>query len=112
MSIAGIPEMKESYRKLGPRKFWAITISTLSIIFVYALLTLWLYKKVGWPERYGFHCSGHDCLIADLWHSPALLSQPDGYHLGLFALIWSLPAFVVGCVIYPAVKKRRARTYL
>ncbi len=112
MSGTGIPEMREAYRQVGPRRFWTIFIVMAASIGGWAALGVWLQSEIGWPERYGFSCNGRGCLFVDIWHSLVLLQAPGGYQLGLFAWIWSMPAFFVACIVYALVKRRRARTYL
>jgi len=112
MSITGIPELRGGYRQLGPARFWTWMAITLAVIAGFVGLTLWLKNAVGWPESYGFRCHGKGCWIDDLWHSPALLRNGGKYELGLFALIWSMPTFLFGCLIYALVKKRRRNPIL
>lgn len=94
-SITGIPELRESHRQLGPRRFWTMMLALISLIFGWAALGIWLKTETGWPERYGFHCHGRGCLFVDMWHSPALLSHLDVYQIGLFLWIWSIPLFAI-----------------
>ena len=99
------------YRGVGPKRFWFLIIGLTVAISCFAAVGIWLESQVGWPERYGFHCH-RKCLIEDLWHSPALLRDGGGYELGLFAFFWSMPAFVVGCLSFALLRRRRRNPIL
>ena len=109
MSITGIPELKESYRQLGLVRFCLFFGGLLAFLLGWAAAHFWLADKIGWPEAYGFQCRGRGCMWVEIWHSPALLKGGDAYELGMFALIWWLPALVVGCLIYALLKRLRRR---
>ena len=98
-------EMSSYAAVLGPSRFWLLIAGTLVFIALFAGANIWLSDKIGWPEAYGFSCHGRGCWIDDLSHSPMLLRGGSSYELGLFALIWTLPSFLVGCLIYAAIKR-------
>ncbi|WP_260924358.1 hypothetical protein [Novosphingobium sp. 9] len=79
------------YRQYG---FWR-TAALLAgcILFIAPLVALdgWLSGKTGWREAYGFSCH-RKCMFEDMYYSPRLLAHHTGYEIGLFALIWFLPA--------------------
>jgi len=96
------------YRTLGLVRFIALFVGLLAVILPIVFLYSWLEGLTGWPDAYGFHCH-RKCMIENLWHSPALLHQATWPELGLFALIWSMPAIVAGAFVYAFLKKRAAR---
>lgn len=101
-SWTGIPELKQSYRTLGARRFWAMTTSVLAYIGI----GVWLSMTVnGWPEKYGSSCHGRGCLIDELWYSPGLLNGGWAEWM-LFAWLWSMPGIVFAAFIYAFVTKR------
>ncbi len=104
MSITGIPELKESYRKLGALRFSLILLGTCAWIAIGA----WLAISLNWPDSYGFHCHGRGCLIEDIWNSRALIKQGHGSAMewGMFLWLWSIPAAAVAALLYSFVKKR------
>jgi hypothetical protein len=106
-SFTGIPELKESYRKLGPLRFALTMLGTLLYIGIGAALAI----TKNYPAAYGSSCR-RKCFIENYWYSPELLSQGDFYAYALFAWLWSMPALVVGVLIYAALKKRRNKTFL
>lgn len=77
---------------LGPVRYWMIMVGTVVFAIGFGTLVWWLSEKIGWPDAYGFHCRGKGCLLTQLWHSPALLQNPNGYTLALFAVLWFIPA--------------------
>lgn len=89
---------------LGSRKFWLLIIGTVFFIVLSAAGAIWLSGQIGWPEDYGFYCHGR-CLFEDLANSPKLLSGGSPLELALFVLIWALPTFLVGVLIYALVKR-------
>lgn len=104
MSWTGIPELKESYRKLGPRLFWGIVVGLLA----WLAIGMWLSLSLDWPDAYGFHCHGRGCWIDDLWHSPSLLAagHRSAMEIGLFIWEWSLPAVIPAALIWRFLKTR------
>ena len=92
---------------LGPMRFRAIFGGTVVFTLLLAGADMWLASKIGWPEAYGFDCRGRGCWIDNLSHSPKLLRGGSAYEIGLFALLWLLPAVVVGCAVYAIFKRRR-----
>jgi hypothetical protein len=107
MSFTGIPELKESYRKLGAFNFWA----TMICLFGWTSIGISLQRINNYPDAYGFQCSGRGCLYREIWNSPVLLRDPDAFEIGLFAWLWSMPATVVGALIYAAVRKLRSTDF-
>ncbi|MCJ8156107.1 hypothetical protein [Sphingomonas sp. LaA6.9] len=96
------------YRKtLGAMRLWALGVGTVLFILLLAAADIWLSNKIGWPEAYGFDCRGRGCYFQDLAHSPKLLHGGSVYELGLFCLLWLLPACVVVGVIFALFRRRR-----
>ncbi len=93
---------------LGPIRFWAMVVGTVLFILVIAGGYTWLRTEIGWPEVYGFGCRGRGCWIENLIQSYKLLRGGSAPELILFALLWLIPATIVGCAIY-AISKRRGR---
>lgn len=102
MSFTGIPELKGAYRELGPLRFVLLMGSMLLWIGTFA----WLSMTATWPE--GCDHSGRKLmgLIREMRCSPGLLAGGVREY-ALFVFIWTLPAFIIGVVIYVAVKRRR-----
>lgn len=105
-------ELREGYRELGPLRFSLLMGATLAVILTAAGIYAWLSEKIGWPDAYGFRCTGRGCLLSNLTHSPRLLEQAGAYELGLFAFIWFLPTFIFGCLVYAYLKRRRRNRIL
>lgn len=102
MSWSKIPELKQSYRTLGARNFWALMIGVLGFIG----LGVWLSMSVdGWPEKYGSACHGRGCFLDELWVSPGLLNGSWAEWL-LFAWLWSMPGLIVVSFAYAFIMKR------
>ncbi len=104
MSWLADTKIAQSYRTLGPLKFWSLMFG----ILVWIGIGTWLSISLGWPDRYGFHCSGRGCFVEDLWYSPRLIA-PDHRSLmeiTLFVWEWSMPAFVFAFVARALLKKR------
>ncbi len=106
-SWSGIPELRASYRKLGALRFFAMMLALLVWIGIFA----WLSVTLDFPRSAGSTCHGK-CTIEDFWYSPYLLRHGGWMGFALFAWLWSMPAFVVGMLIYAKLKKRRDRTFL
>lgn len=102
-------ELSVSYTSLGPLRFSLIIAGTILLILLIAAGDIWLSDKIGWPEAYGFSCHGRGCYIQDLTHSLKLLRGGSAYELGLFALIWWLPALIVCILIYALFRWRSRR---
>ena len=100
-------DLRSLHAALGPRRFWLLTFATIMFILVLAATKIWLEHKTGWPNAYGFHCRGRGCTIDDLIHSPALLRKGGRYEIGLFALLWLIPAVVLAAAIIILVKRVR-----
>ena len=99
-------DIKAYEAAFGWRRLWALLVGTVAFILLFAGIDMWLSNKIGWPEAYGFECSGRGCLVSDLIHSPELLRGGNGYELGLFALLWLFPAIIVVCAIFAIFKRR------
>lgn len=106
MEVTGTPTA------LGSLRFWLLVAGTVLFILLLAAGNIWLSDKIGWPEAYGFDCRGRGCFFQDLTHSPKLLRVGSGYELGLFALLWSLPAFIAGVLIYALFKRLSRRKHV
>lgn len=100
-------EMNGLAAELDPIRFSAFLAGTVVFVLSLAAADMWLSSKIGWPEAYGFTCHGRGCRIDYLIHSPALLRGGSIYELSLFALLWFMPAILVGCAAYAIFKRRR-----
>lgn len=98
-------ELAGTRETLGSVKFWLLVVGTVVFILLLAAGDMWLSDKIGWPEAYGFDCHGRGCFFEDLAHSPRLLRGGSAYELGLFALLWLLPAFLAGVLVYALFKR-------
>lgn len=92
-------------KSLGTFRFWVLVSGTVLFIMLFAMGGIWLSEKIGWPEAYGFACHGRGCFFQDLANSPMLLRGGSAYELGLFALLWLFPAFLIGLLIYALFKR-------
>ena len=95
------PSIVDSYRQLGPVKFWSIIVAMLA----YAGFGIWLQHKVNWPDGYGFACRGRTCLLEDLEHSTALLRSHGLYQLALFGWFWLIPLVAVAAIVSPFFRR-------
>jgi hypothetical protein len=102
MSRPGVPRLTGTARK----HFW----QGMAAVTTWLGLGLWLRQAIGWPDAYGLHCR-RSCLLLEYWHSPALLSEPSGYTVSLFAWLWLLPAALVATLLLERVGKWRARSH-
>jgi hypothetical protein len=102
MSLTGIPELRDAYRAAGPLRFALWMGGVLLWIGIFA----WLSMTATWPE--GCDHSGRKLvgLIREMRCSPGLLAGGVREY-ALFAFLWTLPAVVIGALIYAAVKRRR-----
>jgi len=107
MSFTGIPELKESYRKLGAARFWPLMAGTVAWIAVGASLAI----ALDFPDAYGSQCHGRGCFFSDLLHSPALLHRHSLAEIGLFLWLWSMPALVIAAFVYAGVRKLRSTKF-
>ncbi|UYY57937.1 hypothetical protein [Sphingomonas sp. S2-65] len=103
MSLTGIPELKESYRALGATRFWLTMIGLL--VYCGGLAALMI--ATDHPESAGSTCR-RKCMIEAYWFSPHLLGGGAIEWLA-FAWLWSIPAFVLGFILYARLNKRRDR---
>lgn len=99
-SWTGIPELKESYRMLGPVRFSLLMFGTL----VYVGIGAWLTIKTNHPRAAGSTCQ-RKCMIESYWYSPHLLSGGP-IELLTFVWLWLLPATIPAAFIYAFVTKR------
>ena len=95
---------RETWRQMHKPMFWVIILCVLGWI----ALGVWLQERIGWPDRYGFHCHGRGCWIDDMWHSPALIHGGHWGEYALFAWLWSMPAFVITVLIRSKLRNRGA----
>lgn len=102
-------ELAGHRKALGSVRFWLLVVGTVGVILLLAAGDIWLSDKIGWPEAYGFDCHGRGCFFENLAHSPRLLRGGNIYELGLFALFWLLPAFLVAVLIYALFKRSSRR---
>ena len=100
-SWTGIPELIQSYRVMGARKFWFSMATTLGWIG----LGTWLSMTVTWPGQCDHSGRKIVGLVNQIFCSPHLL---DGglREWMLFVWLWSMPGVVIACLIYAFVKKR------
>ena len=105
-------ELAGPRKVLGSVRFWLLMVGTVLFILLLAAGDIWLSDKIGWPERYGFGCRGRGCFFEDLAHSPQLLRGGSMYELALFALLWLLPAIIVGVLIYALFKRLNRRDHI
>jgi hypothetical protein len=105
--MSNFSELKEYYVAAGPRRFWFTMAMTVTLIAFLSGLNIWLSEETGWADAYGFHCHGRGCTFTYLYHSPQLLRGGSGYEMGLFALLWLLPAFLLGIGLYTVVRRLR-----
>lgn len=101
MSITGIPELRESYRKLGAVRFWLIMAGTLAWIGAGAALSI----SLRYPQAFGSNCH-RKCMIESYWYSPELLHHGGPASYALFVWLWSMPALVIGALISAFIMKR------
>jgi len=104
-----LDEQRGYYYTLGPLRYWTLIGGTVLFCVGFGTLIWWLSEKTGWPDAYGFHCRGKGCWLTQLWHSPALLQNPNGYALALFATLWALPATTGTAVTFILARRALAR---
>lgn len=102
-------ELKSYSKNLGSFRAWALGVGTVLFILLAAAADMWLSNKIGWPESYGFNCRGRGCWIDNLSHSPELLRGGSVYELSLFAVLWLLPAVIIGGIIFALVRRWRSK---
>jgi hypothetical protein len=102
MSFTGVPELKDSYRQLGRRKFLAIIIATVAWIGGGA----WFMVMASWPSQCDHEGRKIAGFIKKLYCSPDLLSG-GAVEFGLFAWLWSMPALLIGVLIWALARKAR-----
>lgn len=93
----------EFYRTFG----WKGSLLLVAATCGYVGIGAWLSIQLGWPDRYGSHCSGRGCFFQDLAHSPALLRGGAMLEYLLFAWLWLLPAGGVGLLLLGLWDARR-----
>ena len=100
VSVTGIPQLKDAYRRLGAGKFWASVLGTLFIgIFIWSVLA------AEWPSQCVNGGRKLLALVNQLRCSPELLSGGPTERI-LFISLWSLPALFIATLVYRHVKKR------
>ena len=97
--------LRETWRQMHKPQFWLILLATIG----WVALGVWLQMRIGWPDRYGFHCSGKSCLIIGLWHSPALIRGGHWGEYTLCAWLWSMPIGLVALFAWVKLRKRRLK---
>ena len=102
--MSNFSELKQTYRRLGPIKFW----STMAAIIAWCVLGVWLSDEVSWPDSYGYHCHGRGCFFSDLWHSPALVERGGVFPDAMFLYLWSFIAIPVSLVIGFKLRKQNS----
>jgi hypothetical protein len=95
---------RKTWQAMHTLKFWVILLG----VFAWVGVGVWLQIRIGWPDRYGFHCHGRGCLFVDLWHSPALLRGHSIGECAVFLWLWSMPAFLLAVFIWAQLRKRNA----
>jgi len=100
-SFTPFPQLKESYRKLGPKRFWAIMLGALT----WSLVGVWLERNLDYPHAYGSSCR-HKCLIEEYWYSPTLLSHGGVHAYLMFAWLWALVVLPLGFVVWLKLRSR------
>ena len=103
--------VRDFYALAGPQRFWCLSLGVMVVTFSLSGIYIWLSRKIGWPENYGFSCS-RKCLIENMWHSPTLLNTGNGYELGLFAFIWCMTTIILCAAMYALIKRRKRRSIL
>lgn len=101
-----LDDQKAHYGSLGPARFFGLYGALLIYIFVFVWLLTWLSDETGWPEAYGSQCHGRGCWPTYLWHSFGLLKNSTGYQIGLFALLWHVPAAVILTIVIVLGRRR------
>lgn len=90
---------------MGPLRFFLFVGTLTSAIVVYATIGWWLSNKIGWPDRFGFHCQGRGCLWVELYHSPRLLEARRRDELILFAWMWLIPVTMAVASLVVVLKR-------
>lgn len=102
VSVIGIPELKDAYRRLGAGKFWASVLGTLAFLGIF----IWSVLAAEWPAQCDHGGRKIWPLVNQLRCSPELLSGGP-VELILFITLWTLPALFIATLVYRFVKKRR-----
>ena len=86
-------------------------LPALAAALVWVGIGIWLMHKLHWPQAYGFseYCGVRGCIFLDIIRSPALLRNPTGASLALFAWYMSAVALLLGIVIHAASTKPRGQ---
>lgn len=107
-----IAEMKKREAQEMPPWF----LPVLGGVLAWLGAGLWLQHRINYPDAFGFPhtCGvyGFGCWPVDLIHSWALLEQPTGYSLALFAWYMSAAAAIVAIMIHAATRKPRGKYLL
>lgn len=107
-----LTDLKDAHSALGPLRFWIVTGVTISFIFGFVAVEMWLSAKLDWPRAFGFQCHGRRCLLTKIAHSGQLLGIDSVYAWGLFALYWAMPAIFAGALAFILFKRRRRNPIL
>lgn len=102
-------EMRSYREQLGPLRFWSLLIGTILFASLVVGGRDWLSYKLGWPDSYGFHCSGR-CAVTMLIQSPKLLRGGSASELALFALLWWWLILFVGAMSWALVTRLRRKS--
>lgn len=106
-------EMRGYYEVMGPARFLIFFGGLTAVIVAFGTIGWWLGEVIGWPDDYGFRCSGRGCYWLYLIESPKLLRSGGAYEISLFAWIWFIPAgtstMIVWVLIRRFLKRRRDR---
>ncbi|MEA1072143.1 hypothetical protein [Sphingomonas sp. LY160] len=98
-------ELRDTYRQVGGRRFWAIVIP----LVVWALAGVWLDGAVTWPTQCDVSGAGDLGYVQKLGCSARLLSG-GGAEIGMFVWLWALPALAAIGLIWFAIIRRKGPT--
>jgi hypothetical protein len=102
-----VAEMKQRDAQEVPTWF----LPVLAAALVWVGIGIWLMHKLHWPTAYGFseYCGVRGCIFLDIIRSPALLRNPTGTSLALFAWYMSAVAILLAIVVHAASTKPRGQ---
>lgn len=101
-------DQKALHSQMGRGRFVLFYCAIFAVVAAYGGAIFWLSREVGWPESYGFSCSGK-CVVVYLWHSPALLQGANLSAIALFVLIWLIPTVTGVLVAFITIKRKLRR---
>ena len=102
VSVIGIPQLKDAYRRLGAGKFWASVLGTLAFLGIF----IWSVLAAEWPVQCENGGRKIWALVNQLRCSPELLSGGPTEWI-LFITLWTLPAVFIATLVYRYVKQHR-----